>query len=99
MLVSKKRDMLIEIKDLEIGDEILIPCQVDFKRLRVERKPVLRAQTTWNGGYKAIKCAVRNNNLNGNYSQYDCTNEDYNDTMNIDLNGRRIWLIKRKEKC
>lgn len=87
--------MLVTIKDLEIGDEILIPCQVDFKRLRVERTPSL---STNNITYKALKCAIRNDNLNEKWSAYNCVNEEYNDTININLNYRRIWLIKKGKK-
>ena len=52
---------LVEVKDLEVGDEIIISCQSYFKYLRVLRKPSLSGKTHWHTGaplYKAVKCST-----------------------------------------
>lgn len=85
--------MIIGIEDIKIGDEILVPCQVDFKRLKVERLP----SKNKDGGWKKVKCAVRNDSIGspGYWATYNCLSDDYNDSIYMDLHYRRIWLIKR----
>jgi hypothetical protein len=93
--------MLVKLEELEIGDEILIPCQVDFKRLKLLKKPVLRP-AGWNeGSYKAVQCEIYNINKDkraGNWNAYS-PEDKYNDKVSIDLNCRHIWLIKKAELC
>lgn len=94
--------MLVEIKDLKEGDEILVPCQVDFKHLKLLRTPVLRFVTV-NGlrvQYKNVQCSIYNSNLNGQYSVYKCTGDakDHNDKISFNLNHRSIWLIRREKE-
>ena len=85
--------MLVTVEQLEVGDEILIPCQVDFKRLRIERKPVITPEGYW----KNVRCAIRNESIGtqNRYSNYNCSNEQYNDIIHMDLAYRRMWLIKK----
>ena len=94
--------MLVEIKDLKEGDEILVPSQVDFKHLKLLRTPVLRPDkpNSWRTGYKNVQCSIYNSNLNGQYSVYKCTGDakDHNDKISFDLNYRSIWLIRREKE-
>lgn len=86
--------MIVTIDNLDIGDEILCPSLNTFKRLKLIRKPVKNKDGYW----KAVKCQIRNNNLNGKYSEFDCTDEEYNDTINIEIAYKTIWLIKKADK-
>lgn len=86
--------MIVTIESLEKGDEVLVPSLNTFKRLRLIRTPTRNKDGRW----KAVKCEIRNNNVNGNYSVFNCENEEYNDTINIDIAYKSIWLIKKVEK-
>ena len=101
----------IEVKDLEVGDEILISCQSYFKYLRILRKPALSAKTHWSTGaplYKSVKCSTRREEKthtythNGNtYTRTEKTwgfgPEDHNYTHYVDLGYRQIILVKKNE--
>lgn len=104
---------LIEIKDLEIGDEILISCQSFFKYLIVLAAPRLsKTKVHWNTGqplYGAVRCSTRRDTITHTYTShtglqnsYDrhewiVSAEGHNKILSQDLSGRQIWLIKRKE--
>jgi len=94
--------MLVKIEDLKKGDEILVPCQVDFKHLKLLRTPVLRPDkpNSWRTGYKNVQCSICNRKSGGNYSNYVCTGDvkDHNDKISFDLNYRSIWLISREKE-
>ena len=89
--------MLVEIKDLEVGDIVLTPCQVDFKRLKVLKQPTKNAQGYW----KRVKCGIYNHTVNdkNRWASYDCEKEEFNDTISMDLSYRKLWLIKKEETC
>lgn len=86
--------MIVTIDTLDIGDEILCSSLNTFKRLKLIRKPVKNKDGYW----KSVKCKIRNNNLDKKYSAFDCTNEEYNDTISIDIAYKTIWLIKKADK-
>lgn len=51
--------MVINIEDVQIGDEILIACQSHFKWIKILQKPVLGKPHSWRPGidrYKSVKC-------------------------------------------
>lgn len=87
--------MFVTIDELEKGDEILIPCQVNFKRLKLAVTPSKNKEGNW----KNVKCHVRNDNINGSYSKYNAKNPEYNDFIYSDLHYREIWMIKKAESC
>jgi len=100
---------LIELKDLEAGDEILISCQSYFKYLRILRKPAVGAKTHWSTGaplYKSVKCSTRREtktvtwtNHRGNFTREEKTwgfgPEDHNYEHYVDLGYRQIILVKK----
>ena len=101
---------LVEIKDLEVGDEILISCQSYFKYLRVLRKPAIGKNTHWNTGaplYKSVKCSTVRNELvetwtgrNGQtYSrtkkEWGFGSENHNYDHYVNLGYRQIILVKK----
>jgi hypothetical protein len=99
----------IEVKDLEIGDEIIISCQSHFKYLKVLKKPALGNRVHWRTKqplYKAVKCSTRredkvinytHNNNARSYTQttYLFTPDDHNHTSYVNLTERQIILIKK----
>jgi hypothetical protein len=104
---------LIEIQDLEVGDEILISCQSFFKYLIVLATPKLsKTKVHWSTGqplYGAVRCSTRRDTIthtysmpNGNQGSYDrhewiVSAEGHNKILSQDFSERQIWLIKRKE--
>lgn len=101
--------MKVEIKDLEIGDEILVPRNGRFLYLKVLRAPQLSklgyrfdpSLERW----KSVKCAVHREKRTHQYTrtyirkwwEYTCDN-NYNTTMNADLNRKDIWLVSKENK-
>lgn len=105
---------IIDIEDLEIGDEIAIACQSHFKYLRVLSLPKENGKThyyTKKPLYKSVRCSsrreeiIRTNVWNGKtYTntrkefEWKFTPDDHNVTLNQDLNYRDILLIKRRSE-
>jgi hypothetical protein len=104
---------LINIEDIEIGDEILISCQSFFKYLIVLALPKLSKTkvhwTTKQPLYGGVRCSTRRDVITHTYTShtgvqtsYDrhkwiVSAEGHNKIMSQDLTGRQIWLVKRKE--
>lgn len=96
--------MVIDVKDLIEGDEIIISAYSDLKYLRVLRTPVeSTTKKHWKTGvplYKAVKCSLRKDDYTHSsgyhYSKIVCSPEGHNKDVYQDLNGRVIWLVKRK---
>jgi len=102
---------LIEIQDLEVGDEILISCQSNFKYLRVLTPPTLsKTKKHWKTNqpmYKSFKCSTNQEvettthvwngkSYTRTHKEWGVTPEDHNTTLHVDLYGRQIWLVRRK---
>lgn len=91
--------MLIEVKDLKVGDEIIVPSNSNFKYLKVLSlgKP----------GAKTVRCSIRKDvitvpaskwrkeHLKTEY-KFEENTELHNCKINLDLRYRMIWLIKRE---
>jgi hypothetical protein len=102
---------LIELKDLEAGDEVLISCQSYFKYLRILRKPAVGVKKHWSTGaplYKSVKCSTRREEKtytyhhNGNpytrtKKEWGFGSEDHNYNQYVDLEYRQIILVKKGE--
>ena len=100
---------LVELENLEVGDEIVISCQSHFKYLKVLVKPSLGKKTHWNTGkllYKSVKCSTRRDSVIKSYVRngqtYTYTNntwaftpEDHNHTQYIDLEYKQLLLVNR----
>jgi len=102
--------MLVEVKDLQIGDEIMVSANSQFRYLRVLRAPRIGKKMHWRKKtplYTSVKCSTRMekedytwNTHNGqpitrSYDVYKFTDEDHNRELNVDLNHRGIFLIKK----
>jgi hypothetical protein len=105
--------MIIELKDLNVGDEIMVGQNSNLMWLKVLVQPHLSTKrpTTWRGdrNYVAVKCSTRveEKTYTYNYSGgthtykrtvYVPTPFDHNLKKTFDLNGRTLWLMKRQEK-
>jgi len=100
---------LVEIKDLEVGDEILISCQSGFKYLRVLKKPVIGTRIHWRTQqpcYKSVKCStkrtekvvtwVRNSKTySRTVKEWEFTPEDHNVTTFVNLMDKQILLVNK----
>ena len=100
---------LVELKDLEVGDEILISCQSYFKYLRVLRKPTIGKKLHWQTAapmYKSVKCSSRREEKHYNvtvrgkvYPRHELVwgfgPEDHNYTHYVNLEFRQIILVKK----
>lgn len=92
----------VKIEELEIGDEIVIASQADFKYLRVLVKPRTGNKVhhyTKKPLYKAVKCSGRRDLIrhpNGfSYQKWIFSPEDHNFTQYINLEYRQILLVNR----
>ena len=98
--------MLITVKDLKVGDEILIPCHSSLRYLRVLREPRLKRKSQ--NQYRAVYCSASvvetphtHTWANGTtktwtVKAYKCSAEGHNKEMYQNLNYKTIWLIKRE---
>jgi len=94
---------LVEIEELEVGDEILISCQSYFKYLRILSKPSFNKH----GYYKAVKCSSNRTTTTRQWTRYNGSISSYNvhewqfgpDNHNtiqyLYLTGRQLLLINR----
>lgn len=105
---------LIEIQDLQVGDEIMISCQSCFKYLKVLTPPAMsKTKKHWRSGqpmYANVRCSTRQDVLTKTYTGYNgntytriekvwrVTPEDHNMRISQDLQDRQIWLVKREEQ-
>lgn len=102
--------MLVEVKDLNVGDEILISVNSQFRYLRVLKQPRVGKRLHWKTKqplYTAVKCSTRMENVNHTwtshsgkqlvrtYREYIFTDIDHNTELTIDLNHRGIFLIRK----
>ena len=72
---------LIEIQDLQVGDEIMISCQSYFKYLKVITPPTMsKTKTNWNTkqpAYANFRCTTRQELVQG-YSYTDSAGNIHN---------------------
>ena len=102
--------MLVEVKDLNVGDEILISANAQFRYLRLLKQPKIGKRVHWRTKaplYSAVKCSTRMDNIDhtwtnhhGNqitrtYKEHIFTDKDHNFELSVDLNHRGIFLIKK----
>jgi len=104
--------MKIEIKDLQVGDEIIIPSNSNLKYLKVLKLPQLHPNLNWRGEpyYRSVRCSIGGHKETKTHTRYnttynwtrtvykfdtDCKNHKLR--INVDLNDRHIYLVKREE--
>ena len=92
---------LIEVSELEIGDEIIISSYSNLKYLKVLKLPKLKT-SSWRDYYTNVKCSIkqehhvskRGKQININIFEQDVT--QHNSVIYQDLNNRDILLVKRE---
>jgi hypothetical protein len=102
---------LIEIQDLQVGDEIIVPVNSKFRYFKVLREVKVRTKgrTTTSSGksmYKAVWVSTKKSTTpytrtwggttyNYTSTEYEITDKDHNHEGYVDLNYKSIWLVKR----
>lgn len=100
--------MEIELKDLQVGDEIIISSGSRLKYLKVLRPIRLNGKESYYNNiplYKGVYCSARREEVELKLSNnptyrtwkknvYICSPES-NLEMYQNLNGKTIWLVKR----
>lgn len=94
--------MKIEVKDLKVGDEIIISNFSELRYLKVLKTPELSGTLKYYNKvplYKAVKCSVHSEDV-ANYAGRQVrvkklSDTDLNTIIYKDLEGRDVWLVKR----
>ena len=92
---------LIEVSELEVGDEIIISSYSKLKYLKVLKLPKLKT-SRWGDYYTNVKCSIKQKhcvskwgkNININIFETDVTK--HNSIIYQNLNNRDILLVKRE---
>ena len=102
--------MVIDVKDLREGDEIIVPMFSKLGYAKVERNPQVRTKLkSWQDPnityYKNVRCKmhVDEKTYTRTYGQRTHTwkkkeiicDDQFNVSKYLDLNHKTIWLIKR----
>lgn len=100
--------MIVELKDLKKGDEVLVPVNSSLRWIKLLKTPVLR--TNGNNRYKAVQCTFRQDIVTRTYKDYKgnirnyqiksdvCTPYGHNVKKSYDLNWKTLWKIVPNEK-
>lgn len=101
---------LVEIKDLQIDDEIIISSNSKLKYLKILKLPEYHPNLNWRGQpyYKSVRCSIRQDSkIRQHWNNTDYVSKNYvfetditkhNRKISLDLNDRDIWLVKRPEQ-
>ena len=85
---------LIQVSEVEVGDEIIISCHSDLKYLKVLRLPRKVDSTTFKVSLRRDQIGSVNCSWLVNSFEQDVTK--HNDVMYQNLGGRDIFLVKRE---
>lgn len=92
--------MLIKIEELEEGDEILVGAGSHINYFIVLKKPALAKGSTYYKSVKVSQCqtSVTQTHYGKTYVYKTpvCTAENHNVVKYNNLQGKDIWLVKRK---
>lgn len=96
--------MLIKIEELEEGDEILVGAESHINYFIILKKPVLAKGSAYYKSVKVSQCQnikVSTYHRGGQTHTYNiktpvCTRENHNVVKYNNLQGKDIWLVKRK---
>lgn len=84
---------LIQVSEVEVGDEIIISCHSDLKYLKVLRLPSKKDGRAFKVSLRRDQRGTKWSWLVNNFEQ-DITK--HNDVMYQNLSGRDIFLVKRE---
>ena len=88
--------MKVEVKDLKIGDEVILPAGRGFRFLKVLKEPEPRSVGST---YKSVRCSanieIHSNNYTYTWKEWHKTFEGHNTRISVDMNYKDVWLVKR----
>ena len=73
---------IVEIKDLEIGDRIVVPFQSVLRTFIVAKKPSLKNNSSTWQPYSSVRCTAR---YDWEFKQYIRTFDNHNKRINVNL--------------
>ena len=85
---------LVQINELQIGDEIIISCYSQLKHLKIVGIPKKKKSTRFKCSIKQIQRTSGNYNWTMNQFEQDVT--QHNHVLYQDLYSRDIFLVKRE---
>ncbi len=98
--------MVIEVKDLQVGDEVLVGsgCMKYIRILRAPKQhPTAVHWLSKDPLWKSVKYSTRRDEEQYTWSGrtyhrnvFKCTPEDHNHEGYINLSGKTLWLVNRK---
>ena len=100
---------LIKIEDLLERDEIIISQHSDLKYMKVLKTPTIsKTKKCWltkSPLYSSVRCSIRQDDVKNRYNElffykdyiFEQDISKHNHKINIDLNNRDIFLVKREE--
>ena len=99
--------MIVDVKDLQVGDDLLVGSNSHFRWMKVVRPIKLNKM----GKYSAVRCSTKVNITqvpvygwqNGGAKPikykdkkvYEVTGEGHNTEMYVDFNYKSAWLLAR----
>ena len=92
---------LIEIGELEVGDEIIISSYSNLKYLKVLKLPILKTNS-WGNYYTNVKCSIKQEHhiskwgKQTNVNFFETDTSKHNSIIYQNLNNRHILLVKRE---
>lgn len=93
--------MLIDVKDVQKGDELLLSSG-GLIYVKVLETPTLGNSYKTKTGlrYSNVNCstAIEEIKITSNWTRKDnlCSSDEHNKEIKIDMNYRKMWLIKRE---
>lgn len=94
--------MLIEIKDLKVGDEIIFSINSSLRYLKVTRLPFFNKKTNrWSSRVWGTTKVNENTYMDYRgrsvtYYTYECTPDGHNIEKSFPIGYKQIWLVKDK---
>ena len=103
--------MKINIEDLRVGDEIIIPSQSNLKYVKILSELKETSSTRYGSTkfiFKAVRCSIKTDKLVipatkyhtqriRNKYQFETNSSEHNARISLNLNYTDIWLVKREQ--
>lgn len=99
---------LVTVEELLEGDEIIISGHSKLKYMKVLKTPTIsKTKKCWltkSPLYSSVRCSIRQDDVKNRYNelffykeyQFEQDISKHNHKINIDLNNRHIFLVKRE---
>ena len=99
---------LVQVKELLKGDEIIISAFSKLKYMKILKTPTIsKTKKCWltkSSLYSSVRCSIRKDDVKNRYNElffykdyiFEQDISKHNHKINIDLNNRHIFLVKRE---